>query len=367
MDTTIKRPASKGTIGERFFSSFPPPVFLNLKTAGVDISDSSIKVLGLKQTQYGRIPDFFEERKIAPGTIHQGGIENPESIIKVLTELREKYSLDFIRASLPEEKVYLFQTSVPFSNDEEHILNSIEFQLEEHVPIPPSESIFDYDIIKEKNNTIEVSVTVFPKTVIANYQSVFKAAGLTPASFVLEGQAVANAVVPNGDTQTYMIVDFGRSRSGISIVKNGVVSFTSTVEVGGNELTEAIKKYFKVDDAEAQKIKNKKGFINNKENEQLYNSLMSTVSALKDEINRHFAYWNTKDANQKEEDKISKIILCGGNASLSGLPEFLSLGIKAPIESAQVWQNAFSYDDYIPTMSHEISLSYATAVGLTLT
>jgi len=163
-----------------------------------------------------------------------------------------------------------------------------------------------------------------------------------------------------------MIVDFGRTRSGISIVKNGVVSFTSTIDVGGNELTEAIMKYFNVDDIEAQKIKNQKGFINNKENEQLYNSLMSTISALKDEINRHFVYWNTKDANKNKEDKIHKIILCGGNASLVGLPEFLALGIKVPVEKAHVWRNAFSYDEYIPPINQELSLSYATVVGLAL-
>jgi type IV pilus assembly protein PilM len=363
---TVKKHITQRTIGERFFNHFPPPTFLNLKATGVDISDSSIKVFGLKQTQRGNIPDFFEERKIAPGIVHQGGVENPESLTKALIALRRKYDMNFIHASLPEEKAYLFQTTVPNSTDKRQILNSIEFQLEEHVPIPPSESVFDYDIIQKNRDTMNVSVTVFPKSVIANYQKVFKAAGLTPVSFVLEGQAMANAVVPEGDTKTYMIVDFGRTRSGIAIVKNGIVSFTSTVDVGGNEITKAIMEHFKVDEIEAQKIKNKNGIINNKENEQLYNSLMNTVSALKGEINRHFVYWNNKDSNQKKEDKINKIILCGGNASLAGLSEFLSLDIKAPVEKAQVWQNVFSYSDYIPSISYEESLSYATVVGLVL-
>ena len=101
----------------------------------------------------------------------------------------------------------------------------------------PSESVFDYDIINENSDTLNVNVTVFPKTVIASYQEVFKLAGLTPISFVLEGQAIAHSVISKGDTQTYMIVDFGRTRSGLSIVKNGVVSFSSTVDVGGDEIS----------------------------------------------------------------------------------------------------------------------------------
>ena len=364
---TMKKQTFHETIEGRFFSSFPPPKFLNLKVTGIDISDSSIKVLELRQTKYGNIPNFFEEQRISPGIVSQGGIEKPGALVEVLTALQKKYDMNFIRASLPEEKAYLFNTTVPNSRDKEQIYNSIEFKLEEHVPIPSGESVFDYDVIQEKGDTIDVSVTVFPKTVIENYYKVFKEAGLTPASLVLEGQAIANSVVPKGDTCTYMIVDFGRTRSGISIVKNGIVSFTSTVDVGGDELTEAIKKYFKVDDIEAREMKNQKGFINNKENEQLYNSMINTVSALKDEINRHFVFWNNKNENDKEEDKISKIILCGGNASLSGLPEFLSLGIRSEIEKADVWQNAFSYDVYIPPMRYEMSLSYATVVGLALT
>ncbi|MEX1120222.1 MAG: type IV pilus assembly protein PilM [Candidatus Paceibacterota bacterium] len=362
----IHKIPSEETLEERFFSSFPPPGLLDIKATGVDISDSSIKILGLKQTGKGKVPDFFEERKIAPGIVREGGIEDAQSLATILTALRRKHAMNFVRVALPEEKAYLFQTSVPKTSDTDQLYTSIEFKLEEHVPIPPSESVFDYDIIQEKNNMIDVSVTVFPKSVIENYQKVFTSAGLTPVSFTLEGQAIANAVVSKKDTNTYMIVDFGRTRSGIAIVRNGIVSFSSTVDVGGDELTEAIMKYFKVDEVEAQKIKNEKGFINNKENEELYTSLMSTLSALKDEINRHFMYWNEKDSNQNKENKIQKIILCGGNASLVGLPEFLSAGIKAPVEKAQVWQNAFSYDDYIPEIPYEVSLSYATVVGLAL-
>lgn len=359
-------PMSHSLVHRRLLDSFPPPTFLNIAAAGVDISDSSVKVLRFKRTQRGNIPEFFEEYKIEPGLVRKGSIENSAALSETLASLREKYDLSFVRASLPEEKAYLFQTKISHTSGAEQMRHEVEFQLEEHVPIAPGDAIFDYDIIDERPDAIEISVTVFPKEVIANYQKVFKGAGLIPVSFELEGQAIANAVVSPEDTKTYMIVDFGRTRSGISIVKNGIVSFTSTVEVGGNELTDAIKKHFNVDDMKAQEIKNKQGFINSEENKQLHDSLMNTLSALKDEINRHFLYWNTKDTNTQPEDKIHKILLCGGNASLAGLPEFLAVGIRTSVERADVWQNAFSHDDYIPPLNYESALSYATTIGLAL-
>jgi len=147
----------KKTIGGWFSDAFPPPEFLNLKITGVDISDRSVKVLSLKKTQEGSIPDFFEQGRISSSTIHQGGIEDPESLIMVLRTLRKKYDMNFIRASLPEEKAYLFQTIIPNSPDKDQIFNSIEFQLEEHVPISSGESIFDYDIVEEHQKVTQSS------------------------------------------------------------------------------------------------------------------------------------------------------------------------------------------------------------------
>ncbi|MBI2618299.1 pilus assembly protein PilM [Candidatus Kaiserbacteria bacterium] len=361
MSQHVQLPAQGG-----FLRFFPTPSFLNFSATGVDISETSVKVLKLKETRDGTIPEFFEEKRIAFDIISQGDIRDVHALAAVLTELKKKYDMAFIRASLPEEKVYLFQMSIPYAENKEQLLHSIEFQLEEHVPIPPEDSVFDYDIIRKREADIEVSVTVFPKKVVESYQEAFRLAGLTPISFELEGQAIANAVIARGDEKSYMIVDFGRSRTGIVIVKNGIASFTSTVDIGGNALTEVIMEHFHVDEAEAQRMKNKKGVIHSEDNKELHDSLLKTISALRDEVNRHFLYWNTSDANRKEEDKISKIILCGGNASLAGLPEFLSLGIKVPVERADVWQNAFSYENYIPPLNYEEGLSYATTIGLAL-
>jgi len=54
----IKKITSEETIEERLFGYFPPPLFLNLKATGVDISDSSIKVLDIIKEK----PDLLNTR-----------------------------------------------------------------------------------------------------------------------------------------------------------------------------------------------------------------------------------------------------------------------------------------------------------------
>ena len=94
---------------------------------------------------------------------------------------------------------------------------------------------------------------------------------------------------------------------------------------------------------------------------------MATLSKLKDEIERHFRYWNNRtDKKGKKVPQIEKVILCGGSSNVVGLREYLSGSLKARAERANVWQNAFSFDDVIPDIVFSQSLGYATAIGLAL-
>ena len=146
-----------------------------------------------------------------------------------------------------------------------------------------------------------------------------------------------------------------------------VVHFTSTVAIGGRHITEAIAKYLSVSVAEAAAIKQEHAAFKNRKNMDLFFSLMNAVSALKDELNKLSVYWSThKDQAGEQERKITKIVLCGRDAGLSGFADYLSLSLQSRVEVANVWQNAFSLDEYIPPLPFDESLDYAAAVGLAL-
>jgi hypothetical protein len=40
--------------------------------------------------------------------------------------------------------------------------------------------------------------------------------------------------------------------------------------------------------------------------------------------------------------------------------------MRTPVHLADVWQNAFSFDSYIPEISYKQSLRFATVAGLAL-
>ena len=287
--------------------------------------------------------------------------------MEVLSSLRKELGMEFVSATLPEEKAYLFKTELP-KVAEENLREAVELRLEENVPIAAKDTIFDYAVIPtESKDHVDVSVSALPLKVVDAYLEVIRAADLKPVSLSVEATTLSRALIPKGNLGTFMIVNIAETRTGLSIVSRGVVQFSLMVPIGGDALTEGLKKRFSVDDEEAKKIKEERGFEKSRENMEIFFSLMNTVSAIKDEINKLLVYWQTHQSpSGNSAENISKIIMCGRDCNLAGFDEYLSLTLKIPVEVGNVWQNAFSYDDFIPSIPLLDSFDYATAIGFAL-
>ncbi|KKQ87317.1 MAG: Type IV pilus assembly protein PilM [Parcubacteria group bacterium GW2011_GWF2_38_8] len=221
--------------------------------------------------------------------------------------------------------------------------------------------------MNEDTQRLGLQVAAIPKNVIESYLSVFKNSVVSVKSFELEAQAIARSVIKNGDLGTYMIVDFGKKRTGIFIVSGGIVIFTSTLDIGGVMLSNMIGKNFKVSFEEAEKMKREYGLRRNSANTEVFSILLNGVSILRDEVAKHFLYWHThKDEDGKDRSSIKKIILCGGDSNLIGLSEYLSVSIKSNVEMADVWVNIADTEKYIPQIDFKQSLAFASALGLAL-
>lgn len=345
---------------------FPTPRFLAVPSFGLDISDESLKFIELKATRRGIKIGKYGERKIPKGIIEGGKIKDPKKMSIILTSIRKEEGVKSVRVSLPEEQIYVFKMKL----DKEglvHIREGIELSLEEHIPIPGPEAIFDYEILEQDTKVVKIQVVAIPKNVIGNYLEVFQEADISVQSFELEAQAIARAVIKKGDPNTYMIVDFGEKRTGISIISKGVAMFSSTVDVGGVVLNNAIKKAFNVSYEEAEKIKKEVGLQRNTENKETFSVLLNSVSILRDEVAKHFLYWHThKDEDGKDNPPIKKIILCGGDSNLIGLSEYFSVSLKTRVEMANVWTNIEDTEKDIPEISFKKALSFGAAMGLAL-
>ena len=349
-----------------FSRFFPTPDLLSVTSFGLDISDESIKFIELILTRDGIKAGRHGERAIPPGVVEAGKIENTRQLEEILIALRKEEGVRSVRVSLPEQQVYLYKFRLE-KEGVESIRESIELSLEEHIPVPAEDAIFDYEVVSENSKFLEIQVAAIPRNVIESYLVVFKNAGISVQSFELEAQAIMRSVIKKGDKDTYMIVDFGEKRTGIFIVSAGVGVFTSTLDIGGFTLNSMLQKSFNITHEQAEKMKFEYGLQRNTDNKDIFPVLLNSVSILRDEIAKHFVYWQThKDEEGKENPPIKKIILCGGDSNLLGLSEYISTSMKTPVEMANVWINVDSVKKRVPMMSFKKALSFAASLGLAL-
>lgn len=346
---------------------------MTLPAVGVDISDASLKYVQFHREGHRLALARWGDIPIPPDIVKRGDVLNKAGMVDILKRFKRETGATYVRVSLPEERAYLFETTVPAKTSPRDVRSAIEFHLEENVPLSPRDAVFDYTVMGEggkDGHELRVSVAVYARDTIASYYESCREAGLVPVAFEVEAQAVARAAVKTGDQGTYLIVDFGQSRTGVGIVHKGILMFTSTIDVGGIHLTDAIKRQVPtVDSATELKLKNELGLLradaNTDKSVDVHAALLAPVVTLKDELAMRINYWNLRDENVTDRD-IGQVILCGGSSNLAGLPEYLSEELGIPAARAQVWQNAFSFEDEVPPITHRYAYGYVTAVGLAL-
>jgi type IV pilus assembly protein PilM len=353
------------SLSSTFARLFPPPAFVSLPAVGVDVSDTSLKYILFRKTGDHLSLEKWGDLKIPDGVVVQGTVKDVAALARVIAEVKKETKTEYVRLSLPEERAYLFETTVKRSLTPEEVYGAIEFRLEENVPLPPRDAEFDYVPVGTLGAETRVVVTAYAKETVLAYLGACHAAEVRPLSFEVEAQALARAVVRQGDEGVYLIVDFGKTRTGIGIVENGLLMLTSTIDLGGKDLDQSLQRaYTKADQDELIRLKNEYGILVSAEQPAVREALSVPIGTLRNELVSRIGYWNSKA--ETKERAIARVILCGGIANLAGLTEYFTDALGVPVEQANVWQNAFRTDVTVPPITRRYSYGYATAVGLAL-
>ncbi len=349
----------------------PPPRYMSFPSVGVDISDTSLKYVQFERKHSHDKELSLKEwgdLSIQEGSLERGNVKDIEPLVTALKDVKKKCDAEYVRISLPEERAYLFETTIKHGTPTKEVREQIEFKLEENVPLSPQDAYFDYHVVGLERETgdFRTAVAVYSRETIDAYTEACMRAKVIPLSFEIEAEAIARASISKNLTGTFMIVDFGKSRTGVGIVHNGSLMYTSTIEVSGQGMSTALRGVVgEIPESELTIIKNTKGLHNTPEDAKIYKVFKDSIQALADELDIRIQYWNSRDI-EDENHGISRVILCGGSVNLLGLPEYLSDALKISTERAQVWQNAFSLEHFIPPITERYSYGYATAIGLAL-
>jgi len=329
---------------------FPAPKFLSPEVSGLSINDKFIRFVEFKKNPRETILKSFGEQEIEKGVIEGGEIKNFPAFVEVLSKFRKEQDLNFVRVALPEEKGFVFKTTLPRLNETD-TLGALRFKIEENVPLPTNEAVFDFKEISESKNQREISVFVFPKKTATGFLEAMKQAGVTPTSFELESQACAYSTIKKTDNRSYLIIQADDHKTGFYIVENGVVQYTSGLN---SDRTKG---------ENSRKAEEAVPITHVTDGLKIYGAQGGDTSPLREEVEKLLDYW--KSSIKESKRIIKKILVCGDQAAKkSTLATFQGLPIEVGL--ADVWTNAFPIEEKIPALNFKDSLGYAPAIGVAL-
>ncbi len=351
---------------ERLRTLLAPPRYLALPFAGIDLSTSGVKAVRLAEGMHGLTLAEYIEVRLPPGAFTDGEIMDRAAVVEALVRASEAVGVSAANVALPESKSYLFETAVVGKTKTEQRVE-LEQHLDEFIPLPPAETVFDFvPTGTTKDGAPRVAGIGFARRITEDTLSVFDEANISVRALESETFAASRALLPPGDESTALLIDVGKTTTKLSIVTRRIPRFATTIDIGGHALTLAVQKYFGVTENEARKVKAERGIVPMPGNEEYLAAMLSTVSAIRDEILRHLNYWQERATPGGEHEPVTHALLAGGNASIRGLPEYLEGALQIPVVSADVFANLASKDTWVPALDYTESLAYATAIGLAL-
>ncbi len=346
-----------------------PPRYLSLPAAGIDISTSGIKIAVLTERLAGIELASYSEQLLGTGAVTGGEITDPVLVAKAIAEEAKRNHVSFANIALSESRSYLFEATLEGNHQEantEQLKALAEQHLDEYVPLPPADVAFDIiPVLVTETSTAVVGVG-YARRVIEESLATLDEAGVTTRAIESETFSMARALIPNASRETVLIIDIGKTTTKLFVVSGQIPQFATTLDIGGDALTQAVMKHFGITEEEAKVVKAEKGLVSKDEKDEYMATMLITVSAIREEIIRRLEYWQSRAKEGSSHEPVTRVILTGGNATVRGLPEYLETAIKLPVALGDVFTNLASRDKWLPEIDYTESLAYATAIGLAL-
>ena len=344
---------------------------------GVDIGSSSIKVVQLKKKNGKAILETYGVLSLGPySNTDIGAVTNlkTEDISRALIDVMRESNVTTKSAviSIPSLSSLIFTISLPSKIDESQLSRVIPIEARKYVPVPISEVSLDWFIIpgeaelSEKDGVsqnivepkIEVLVVAIHNDTLSQYQEILKKTDLHSDSFEIEIFSNIRASL-NHELAPVMLIDFGASKTKVSIVEAGIVRVFHVVNRGSQDITRNVSQSLNITFEEAEKLKRAVG-LDAKVDDRVEKIARLSINYILTDINGIvFAY------EKKYNKNISKVFIVGGGSLLKGLLDVVKKNFQAEV----VRSNPFSKIEapaFLEPVLEASGPEFAVAIGLAL-
>ena len=375
MDNPLKKLlASFGNIGSNSENS----------AVGIDIGSSAIKVVEIKRKAGKAVLETYGSISLGPyATEDVGRVTNlsVEKIAEALKEVMKQAEVTTLAAafSIPVQSSLIFTIDLPAQIKETEMSAIVSTEARRYIPVPITEVSLDYFILPQKEASFEdmnktPSVSSIPEKptektnilvvatqndAVARCRSIVSQCGLSSSFFEIE---IFSSIRSNFEHELspVLLIDFGASRTKLSIVEFGMIKNYHTIDRGGADISDAIAKSLTISFTEAEKMKKEFGLFGSPNEKSLVDIIKVHTDYIFSEAN------NALLGYEKKFDRtISKVIFTGGGALLKGLIDVAATNFKAEIELGHPFSKVNS-PEFLQKVLENMGPEFAVALGLAL-
>jgi type IV pilus assembly protein PilM len=350
------------------------PVFglgRNKPVVGLDVGSSAVKAVELKSTGKAFKVAAFASEPIPPDSIVDGAIIDGGAVAEAIRRVfaHKAFKTKEVAASLSGNAVIVKKISLPVMTAAE-LAESIYWEAEQYIPFDIQDVNLDYQILDpgtgaDGKGTMEVLLVAAKKEKIADYTGVITQAGRTPVVVDVDAFALQNAYEANYGLEpgaVVVLLNAGASAININVLGGDQSLFTRDISMGGNAYTEAVQKELNLPFETAERAKKGEPVEG-----ITFDDVVPVLHAMNEnlllEIQKTFDFFKATASS----DRIDRIVLSGGAASVDGFATAIEERFGAPVEFFNPFKAiAFDGAQVDAGSPDQAAATAAVAVGLAL-
>jgi len=337
---------------------------------GIDIGSSAVKVVRLHHSRGSFQLVNVGIMPLLPEAIVDNTIMDSASIVSTIQNLLTsmKIKTKRVATSVSGHSVIIRKISLPQMTESE-LDASIQWEAEQYIPFDVSEVNIDFQILgpdPKDPSMMDVMLVAAKKEFVDDHIAVFTDAGLEPAIMDIDCFAVENMFDYNYgfvDEEVVALVDLGASATSVNVLRGNTSVFTRDIQAGGYLINQELQKRLGVSSEDAEQAKlGYRGFAEI-EADSIDEIIEDGIENLIQEVHRSLDFFTATSS----DERISKLYLTGGTASLAGIIPAMEQRLDIPCEVVNPFRNvSFNEKEFDSEYLAAIGPMFSVATGLAM-
>lgn len=297
---------------------------------GVDLGSHTIKAVELQATPNGpRLINFGVSEPLSEAIV-DGEIIDRELVLEALRKLFESRHFKSKKVvSAVSGRAVIVKKITMDRLPQDEARQAIVWEAEQHVPYDVNDVVLDFVIMdpEGEGKQMDVLLVAAKKDLVLSHADLLREAGLTPVIIDIDSFAIQNAVEANytlDEKEMVALVNVGAELTNINVIQNGKPIFTKDLQLGGNNVEEALQRKQNLTQSEAQAVVQGRAPAK----AEYAETIRAAFEPLATGIERAGSFIKSGSENEK----IGRIFLSGGCARVDGLRTFLEERHQVPVE-----------------------------------